>query len=505
MSSFLSSNTIRTIASLVTIAISVTYFLPSSKQQKPKRRKRIPKHTVKKITAGKEAGTYFHGLVNGGNNTCFMNSVLQALAALPLLRKYLLKRIRSGEVDENTVTVALNHLLSKLNEPIVRPNSFLPREIVWALQANAGQLINREQQDAHELFALLSSALSEEEEVSKRPKSLFSLSVVKNSTMRRKLLPLIASPVENNPLRGLTACRISCMRCGHSGPVRHTTFDHISVPLPQISNYSLEQVLRSYTSLEFIDDFNCRNCGLLDTLQVVEERLNELRYDQSGSDNMTKRRDQLESEKRIIKIALTNEMEIEDEILAVPYKKVKTAAIKQTMFARLPSIFAIHFSRTIYVPNAFGGMMIKNPCEVRFPLIVNLASYLSTGYLANMPSELALSSSCSPPFSPALVTVGVAERQLKQEEEKYSLETIGETGRPELNEDDRYYRLNAVIVHVGDHSRGHFITYRRQIKDNGAIVWWRTSDEHMREVSLETVLKEEAYMLFYEKLETLEL
>ncbi|CAG8543330.1 10959_t:CDS:2 [Ambispora gerdemannii] len=443
-----------------------------------------------------------------------------ALASLTLLRNHLYRKVKNEQAEAGPVALTLHGLLEKLNEPLPRHKSFLPSEIIWALQANARKLINREQQDAHELFALLSSALSDEEEAMKRPKPLFDLSIIKNlvDPNLQQTLPTFTDPVEKNPLLGLTACRISCMQCGHSGPIRHTTFDHISVPLPHATNCTLEQVLRSYTSLEFIDEFNCRNCGLLETLSSIEERLKQIR----GEDDYEtmKLRKQLIAEKQIVKVALTNEMEIEDQLVAATFKNIKTSATKQTMFARLPSIFATHFSRTIYVPNAFGGMMLKNPCQVKFPAVLNMESFLSTGYLANMPSEPSLSSSSSPSSSPILAAVGVMGGGHLQRYDSKPFNPIGSNNYcygtsassnnnhnsvklQEAKEDARggYYRLSAVIVHLGDHSRGHFVTYRRQSKDEGSSTWWRASDEDVREVGIDTVLREEAYMLFYERME----
>ncbi|KAF9330552.1 hypothetical protein BG006_006475 [Podila minutissima] len=48
---------------------------------------------------------YVTGLVNIGN-TCFMNSVLQALASLPSLQAYLLGRKELGH-DLDSITLAL--------------------------------------------------------------------------------------------------------------------------------------------------------------------------------------------------------------------------------------------------------------------------------------------------------------------------------------------------------------------------------------------------------------
>jgi ubiquitin C-terminal hydrolase len=98
------------------------------------------------------------------------------------------------------------------------------------------------------------------------------------------------------------------------------------------------------------------------------------------------------------------------------------------------------------------------------------------------------------------------------------------------------YRLWAVVVHLGSHNSGHFVTYRRipsqPSSDNDGVEepnsnqsslhrnhhqgsrkkalsmedveskWWRISDEDVQIVDWYEVKNAEAYMLFFEKEET---
>ncbi|KAJ6290031.1 hypothetical protein OIU78_025865 [Salix suchowensis] len=69
------------------------------------------------------------------------------------------------------------------------------------------------------------------------------------------------------------------------------------------------------------------------------------------------------------------------------------------------------------------------------------------------------------------------------------------------------YRLLGVVEHLGTMRGGHYIAYVRGDKRNqgkgdeehGGSVWYYASDAHVREVSLEEVLRCDAYLLFYEK------
>ena len=57
------------------------------------------------------------------------------------------------------------------------------------------------------------------------------------------------------------------------------------------------------------------------------------------------------------------------------------------------------------------------------------------------------------------------------------------------------YWLAAVVVHLGDATGGHYITYRH----TRAGLWLAVSDDSVTRVSATTVLSAEAYMLLYEQ------
>ncbi|XP_011041897.1 PREDICTED: ubiquitin carboxyl-terminal hydrolase 2-like isoform X2 [Populus euphratica] len=79
---------------------------------------------------------------------------------------------------------------------------------------------------------------------------------------------------------------------------------------------------------------------------------------------------------------------------------------------------------------------------------------------------------------------------------------------PRSVDTERYvYRLLGVVEHLGTMRGGHYIAYVRgdernkgkADKEQGGSVWYYASDAHVREVSLEEVLRCDAYLLFYEK------
>ncbi|CAI2163140.1 14771_t:CDS:1 [Funneliformis geosporum] len=459
-------------ASLVvtTILIITPFFVtPKTKESKRKKKNNLNKEI--------EIKTYTFGLINQGNNICFLNSVLQSLASLKGLRKYLEKKVESNPSDTTRpVTFALHVTLERLNEPLTKQQSFIATDVVLALQANARRLINRQQQDAHELFQLLIQSLGAEEDYERRPKSLLDLELIRKLAAEKDKIKHFVS--ERNPLRGLTACRVSCMKCGYCGPIRHITFDNISIPLPGLSSVPLDVLLRTYAGTDFIDEYNCPHCSLIETLASIENALEDTKREPSDKGNESK----LENDRQVVKKALATDVDtdISNQLQLTKLAHVKSTASKHTMFAKLPDVFAIHFSRSIYYQS---GWTLKNPCKVKFSDSIDMMKYISGGYLANMPSEPMSSPPSpilsSPMSSPILAGIGASSR------------------RNDIPcESGNIYMLKSVIVHQGDHRSGHFVTYRRK---EDSDIWWRLSDEYVEEVKLKQVLNEEAYMLFYEK------
>jgi ubiquitin C-terminal hydrolase len=469
-------------SNLVTASLIVTTAIliitPLFVTPKVKDSKRKKKNSSNKE---KEPKIYTFGLINQGNNICFLNSVLQSLASLKSLGEYLKKKVESMSTDaERPVTVALHTTLERLNEPLTKQQSFIATDVVWALQANARRLINRQQQDAHELFQFLIQSLGAEEDHIRRPKSLLDSELIRKMISKADKITNVVK--DRNPFRGLTAYRVSCMKCGYCGPIRHVTFDNISIPLPSgLPSVSLDVLLRTYAGTDFIDEYNCPHCSFVESLAAIEKTLEVGK----GASGEIEDKQKLGDDQQLIKKALATDVDtdISYQLQLTKLVHVKNTASKVTMFAKLPEIFAIHFSRSIYYQS---GFTFKNPCKVKFPESIDMMKYISGGYLANMPSEPMPTPpspspiASSPMSSPILAGIGTS------------------CGRDEIpsDEGENIYKLRSVIVHQGDHKSGHFITYRRK---EGSDTWWRLSDEYVEEVKLKQVLNEEAYMLFYEK------
>ncbi|KAJ2712419.1 ubiquitin-specific protease ubp1, partial [Coemansia sp. D1744] len=261
-----------------------------------------------------------YGLVNTGNS-CFFNSVLQALASAEYLQNYLTSTLeRMDEINDEysanivsmPLTEALWETLTDLNAVVNRDSAFQPFAVMAALGSR--QLNDREQQDAQEAFQLISTALSEERQSlsslqvpsllnselvtmlsqveDQKPPMLVvprGLECAGTKSLSRvkalmKLATLAGLPAEGqsltfgrrsmllNPFAGLKASRLSCVNCGYTEAVRHFAFDNISLSLPLAATCTLDQALRRYVSMEKLYDCPCRKCTLSQTLrELVQE------------------------------------------------------------------------------------------------------------------------------------------------------------------------------------------------------------------------------------------
>ncbi|OZJ03583.1 hypothetical protein BZG36_03028, partial [Bifiguratus adelaidae] len=382
-----------------------------------------------------EDGAYCYGLVNVGNS-CFLNSVLQALSPLGSLHTFLHDLIdehgerpdaKSGSESSAPVSIALYRTLRLLHKPTRYPTSIRPHALIHALQRKPvtfdainiptdrhlherrRQLfISREQQDAQELFQTLSEAVTAELAYAKalsksattdqaglkwllqpdaKKHTIQSKSVNLNDTQGSSSQEKTSTNnFARNPLVGLLASRLSCVKCGYTEAIRHFTFDNLQLTLPLTSTCSLQGCLRQFVQLEHLSDAHCRRCSLRTTLQSTlreVEALKEetimlekcmsysgLEEDVSNSNGaklieVRARSKQFENNAREIVYRLQRNIEepLPSSIQIVHARN--SHLTKQTMLASPPQVLCLHIARTTIHPDG-SGRIFKNSSQLLF-------------------------------------------------------------------------------------------------------------------------------------------
>ncbi|KAG0016330.1 hypothetical protein BGZ80_009298 [Entomortierella chlamydospora] len=447
-----------------------------------------------------------------------LDEALSAVTVLPPYLESILSHSDELQMEEDDVQVAeaLLDTMEALQQPLSSHKSFRPRAIVSALEASRAKdskssgyhsnIMNREQQDAQELFQIISSALSSEESTVQK---LQATRPLLNLDFLKKLVGLGPDQTQHqvkkqdtNPMIGMLASRLSCMQCGYTEAVRHFTFDNLSLSLPSNHSCSIEDCLRQYISLESLHDVVCRKCSLIATLSRIGNEIKQLDGQQPVQDKAVLRRQQgnygssvsdsdsdsysdseedsiaddseeeeillprraamasecltkeervtfrskLSQQKSILEAAIKSDVErpLPDIKLS---KVVSRHCTKQVMLAKPPPVLCLHFIRSQY---SNYGTVSKNSCHVNFPEYLDASPFCTTGILLtqpNMPMSIS---------EQDLERLGYEQSKIKRQSKH------GGQQQQQRKSSKVIYRLQSIVVHYGGHSYGHFIAYRRK-------------------------------------------
>lgn len=474
----------------------------------------------------------YKGLRNTGN-TCFFNSTLQSISALPSFQQYLGALVEQAELSDTPTPVidALLELVHELAAPVERSSSINPTQLVRALQSLPSSSIRslvgaHQQQDAHELFALLNEAVDAEAKAvyAERNTALesdhaglrtlmapslpWAGKAVRTHPLAQPVLPFPhnlaqdAQPPEHetvtliSPFDALLAQRTTCLDCGYCEAIRHfsTSELSLSVPAPHIatptsqrtgtSACSLNECLEMWSDLEQVD-WICWNCSLRATLAGIRADLASKTPSNghtNGSANGTsvsaakkKRLAQLRSKEAKVARILASGLS-EDEV------KEEAADPASALFGVLNGVVLTKTLSRLSTKQ----IMVSRPPRI-LALHLNRSSYSATAWAPSKNNRHVL-------FHEFL-DLGPITLQGSITTDGRS--AMNQTPSPQPGAGARY-RLAAIVVHYGSHSFGHYVAYKRV---HAADEWLRISDENVSVVDMAHVRGENPFMLFYELLE----
>ncbi|KAI5720197.1 hypothetical protein M8J77_003267 [Diaphorina citri] len=442
------------------------------------------------------------GLQNLGQ-TCFMNTILQALGSCPIFIIWLDSQSETlGEVGQ-----ALRKILQKLGQVAPQDSqeyAIQPLEFMSVLSQHGWQmnLYNNIQQDAHELLTFILSKIEDEiflnvknqrnglgwidkdksllgDKLNESPSLNTSLVSLNGSVAtlgssgdpgntikpRRKPLSLNNTNVQSNcasSFRGRLVSQIRCAVCGHENPLKYDNFDSLSLHLPQRSTlgqtHSLTGLLEDFVDTEIINEFECEMCNK-DRLRnsTVSNDLNSV--EDSSSENGG----------NPTPGSLGNQT---SQGIPTRPAKVLCDAVRTLRLGKLPPCLCLHIHRTFY--SSHGAY--KRQDYVDFPEYLVMDPYTYNAVLREKEVKKKLVTQLNGAFP-------------------HDVSLDYRSARP-----SNVYRLKAVVVHRGSAEDGHFVTYRRgPIRSLSRYRWYFASDADIRESSLAQALKSVAYMLFYER------
>ncbi|KAM0446705.1 hypothetical protein ACHAO4_009205 [Trichoderma viride] len=363
------------------------------------------------------------GLRNQAND-CFINSVLQALAGLGELRVYLIRETHRRRIEDpavyanlvqpldgtqlaqwklqglqdGLVTHGLKEMLDALNERPISKKAISPFPFVKVLEIAFKQRISRQQQDAQEFLQIVAERLKDEFHAGERARlharNLGSMTPADanskdgNDTDRsedaadsttgvainidladvQRAVREIQAPSELDegfPLEGKYESHIQCQTCGYTTKPREETFCTLTLAVPQVSSTSLNSCFDGIFKTEYIDDFKCEMCRLVQTKTTLEQEMAKTTSESFralAQENIDK-----------LQMAIENDPERppEDVELGDIRYSPKRKIAKTTRMSTFPRILAIHLSRSIY---GVGQITQKNSAKVSFPERLPLGS-----------------------------------------------------------------------------------------------------------------------------------
>lgn len=438
------------------------------------------------------------------DNSCYQNSVLQALSSVPSVATFLASYDRMQSDDsQGTTTLDLASLISELND------QSSSARYLWT-PPRLKSMDSWQQQDAQEYYARISDEIEKDFlKVLRLKEAVGGLETLEDTS---KSVPIASNQDTDrsmvNPMEGLLAQRVACTKCGYAEGLSLIPFTSITLPLPNVFSCDVAECLDNFTALESIEGVECLKCTLLQARQQLLDDGDPgpaVIADGSPVEEATEVVDVSAYSNKLlqaIEAAIVDE-DFTDAVLSACHIPKQTRATstktRQAVVMRPPQCLALHFNRSMFDEST--GDLRKN--------------YSATSY----PKTLALGRWCLGGAEESGIKVTQAESWSTS-----PVQSMLPAFFPGISQDvGPSYNLCAVVTHFGRHENGHYVCFRRMPgRDKKKILaeeteavslemdhdfhelpeptWWRISDEKVSAVSeREALAQEGAFMLFYEK------